>query len=159
MKQIVTITLSILLTSMLSAKNKTMEIAQSAIKETVKLKDVRNGTVYTQELYILKDSNETQAGVIVTDPNQTLTYYAFANGNKFNSKSEIMIKFNSDSNINIEDIESKYNLKLKRKMNSGDYLFENLGANTLDTINLLLKDESSNIKRISPNMIFNMKPM
>jgi len=159
MKQIIAIITVMLLTGILYAKNQTMDIAGDSIKEKVKIKNIRNGYVYNQEIYVIEDSNVTEPSSMSIQSTQHITHYAFANGNRFNSKSEIMVKFKSTSHIDIESIEKKYHLKLKRKMNSGDYLFENLGNNTLDIINLLLTDESANIERVSPNMILNMKPM
>ena len=150
--------LLILSTDMLSAKNKTMNSINEDIKETIKIKNIRNGKVYTEKIYVLKDSNKTEEGMGVQSTTENITQYAFSNGNKFNSKSKIMIKFKS-KDIKIEKIEKKYHLKLKRKMNSGDYLFENKNGNTLNIINLLLKDEASNIERVSPDMILNMKAM
>jgi len=159
MKQIIAIIAVMLLIGILYSKNQTMDIAGDSIKEKVKIKNIRNGYVYNQEIYVLKDLNVTEPSSMITKSTQHITHYAFANGNRFNSKSEIMVKFKSPIHIDIESIEKKYHLKLKRKMNSGDYLFENLGDNTLDIINLLLTDEPDNIERVSPNMILNMKPM
>jgi hypothetical protein len=132
-------------------------ISTLSAKEKVEIQEIRNGRVYSQEIYIIENST-TRPSEMSTQSSENITHYLFANGNEFNSKSKIMIKFNSDD-VDIKEIESKYNLRLKRKMNSGDYLFENLGEDTLSTINLLLKEKSSKIKRVSPNMILNMKPM
>ncbi|HHB94108.1 MAG TPA: hypothetical protein ENK88_03095 [Campylobacterales bacterium] len=160
MKQIIAIITVMLLIGTLYAKNQIMDIAGDSIKEKVKIKNIRNGHVYNQEIYVIEDSNKTESSTMGVQSNQQhITHYAFANGNRFDSKSEIMVKFKSESHIDIENIEKKYHLKLKRKMNSGDYLFENLGANTFDIINLLITDEANSIERVSPNMILNMKPM
>ena len=141
-----------LLTGTLYAKKEKMLIDTNSIKNSVKMTNIRNGIVYNEKVYILKDMQKTASA-------STLTQYAFSDGRTFNSKSEIMIKFNKDTNVNINEIEQTYHLEFIRKMNSGDYLFKNSANTTLETINSILNDKSSDIERISPNVIFNMKPL
>jgi len=153
MKTIIFMIIVMMTTGIANTKNQTINIAGETIKGVVKIKNIRNNIVYSQDIYIIEDSGMTpQSG-------NTLTRYAFANGNKFNSKSDIMIKFKNPNSVNIGDIESRYNLRVKRKMNSGDYLFENIGGDIVNVMNSLLENDSSIIERVSPNMILNMKPV
>jgi len=144
---------NILFTGVIMAQTGNMDIVQDNIQETIKIKNVKHGKLYTQNIYILK-SPITQAA----STKKSIVYYAFPNGNRFNSGSKIMIKF-KDASVNISEIENKYHLKLQRKMHSGDYLFTNLNANTLEVINTLLKEEATHIERITPDLILNVKAM
>jgi hypothetical protein len=94
-----------------------------------------------------------------SDSTSNITHYMYKNGNKFDSKSQIMIKLSDSSQDKIDYIEDKYNLRLIRKLNSGDYLFENLGDDTLHTMEELLNDNQIQIKRINPNMQLNMNSL
>jgi len=152
MKKISLFIIMILLTNLAISKNYTMEVFQKDIQKTVKIKTVKDGVVYTKKLYILKGNNKNNI-------NSDIENYAFSDGNKFNSNSDLMIKFIKNTKIDIQNFSKKYNLKLKKKMNSGDYLFENINGNILNTIELIIKNEHTKIKRILPNMILNMKPL
>lgn len=152
MKKISLFIIMILLTNLAISKNYTMEVFQKDIQKTVKIKTVKDGVVYTKKLYILKGNNKNNI-------NSDIENYAFSDGNKFNSNSDLMIKFIKNTKIDIQNFSKKYNLKLKKKMNSGDYLFENINGNILNTIELIIKNEHTKIKRIFPNMILNMKPL
>ncbi len=151
MKQIIVMVIFALMVVTLNAKSKVMLIDKSNIEKVVKIKEIKNGKVYSRDLYVVKN--------LKTANSNSMVYYTFSNGTKFNSKSQIMIKFNKKANINIGEIEKKYNLKLKREMNSGDYLFENLGTNTYDTVNMILEKEFSQVERVKPNLILNEKLM
>ncbi|MBA1420060.1 MAG: hypothetical protein FAF03_04155 [Epsilonproteobacteria bacterium] len=158
MKKIVTTVVIVSLSSCLYGKNKDLNIAsniKNSIEKKIKMKNIRNTKVFTQEIYVLKTKN-TSDKILAKTLNKDIVYYAYPNGNKFNSRSDIMVKFNQHD-VNIEEIEYKYDLKLIRKMNSGDFLFKNLDGNTLEKINLILQDETLKVKRILPNMKLNMK--
>ena len=143
MKQI--LILSILLTGILIAKNKTMPIPEDSQPNKVKISSIQNGIVKQHRVYTVNDTKIQSLGK--SPGSDTVTQYIFANGNKFNSKSKIMIKFKSESKINIKALESKYHLKFIRKMNSGDYLFKNMDGDTLDIVNAVLADNSLQIER------------
>ena len=136
----------------LVAKEQIMELNKEDIIKTVKIQNIKNGKQFSQEVFIVESPLKKTNSITNT------IEYAFANGNKFNSKSKIMIKFKNES-VNTKMIESQYGLNFERKMSSGDYLFTNKSGNTLDIINMVIKNESANILRISPNLILNMKPM
>ena len=136
------------------------------IDKSKNISNIRNGVKYTQKIYILKKKNQLMQNSINgassssnnTNSSSTIKYM-YKNGNKFNSKSEIMLKLDSSSEDKISYIEQTYNITMIRKMNSGDYLFKNPNssdANTLDIMQLLLNDENINIKRVNPNMRLNM---
>lgn len=120
----------------------------SIVKE-VNLTNIRNGMIYSKEIQIVKSTTLNENNL-----DTELIHYEFSNGNKFHSKSMIMIKFRGT--VNIQEIEDTYQLKLVRKMNSGDYLFQNNSRNTLDTINKVIDEISFNIERISPNLTLNV---
>ncbi|OPX26865.1 MAG: hypothetical protein B1H07_03390 [Campylobacteraceae bacterium 4484_166] len=147
-------------TTMLFAMSKSRQLNNNifdkneTIKE-VKLKTTRNGIVSSKKVFVLKNKNENK---IKTNSTNNIINYGFSNGDKFNSKSKIIVKF-ANKKIDINYIEHKYNLKYIRKMNSGDHIFENTSGNTLYIINNMLDDKSINIKRINPNMILNIKPL
>jgi hypothetical protein len=141
-----------LVSGTLYAKEKMMMIDKNLVKESLKMTTVHNGVVSQKNVYVMKVSTKSAAA-------KNAVEYFLPNGNKFNSKSEIMVKFKKGEKVDIDAIEQKYQLKLIRKMTSGDYLFKNIGGNTLDTINTFLKDEASKVERISPDMILNMKPL
>ncbi len=160
MKKSTIIIISILFTTALVAKDRTINRVKGDFQDRVKISNIRNGIVYQEQVYTLKKVSTMQsAGKTLNSSDNGITHYTFANGNKFNSKSMILIKFNQDSHVNVEEIASKYHLKFIRKMNSGDYLFENREGDTLRIINTILTDESSRIERISPNLILNVKPL
>jgi len=148
MKKIIVLATTLLWAGTLLAS----EINTAEIQETVKMQNIQHGKIVTENVYVLKSASKVQK------MNDNLIQYTFSDGRKFTSKSKIMIKFTNDS-VNIAEIERKYHLKLQRKMNSGDYLFTNLNADTLRTINTLLKDEAANIERITPDLILNMQAM
>lgn len=155
MKQI--LILSILLTGILIAKNKTMPIPEDSQPNKVKISSIQNGIVKQHRVYTV---NEAKIQSLGKHPGtDSITQYTFANGNKFHSKSKIMIKFKSSSHIDMKAFERKYHLKLIRKMNSGDYLFKNMDGDTLNIINTILADNSVQIERIMPNLILNVMPL
>ena len=149
MKKIILLATSLLCAGTLLAA----DINKDSIQETVKIQNVKHGKIVTQDVYILKSTSQVQKTSAIP-----LIQYAYTDGRTFTSKSKIMIKFKNDS-MNISDIESKYNLKLQRKMNSGDYLFQNLNADTLKVINTLLDGEAIHIKNITPDVILNVEAM
>jgi hypothetical protein len=157
MKQIMII--SIVLISVLIAKNKPMHIPNNAIPNKVKISDIKNGIIKQERIYKINKSKIQSFGKINNNTNDTIIEYTFANGNKFNSKSKIIIKFRSGTTIDVKKLEKKYHLKFIRKMNSGDYLFKNMDGNTLNIINAIVADESLKIERISPNLILNVHPI
>ncbi len=111
---------------------------------TIRLKSMNNNIISSQQIYAV-------------DTNTTTTEYFDNSGNKFNSKSDIIVKFTNSNEVNIQDIESKYGLRFKRKMTIGDFIFENTGTiNTLEIINFMIEDNELNIKRIMPNLVFSM---
>jgi hypothetical protein len=161
MKKIIAIIVAVLLGGCLYGKDKDLNIASNIknnIEKKIKMKNIRNGRVFTQEVYILKTKNVSNT-MSTNLLNQDIVYYAYSNGSKFNSKSDIMIKFYNQIDVNIEDIEYKYGLKLIKKMNSGDFLFKNLDGDTVEKIASLIQDITLKIKRVLPNMKLNMKPL
>ena len=115
--------------------------------DTIRLKSINNDIVSSQVFYTI-------------ETNSANTQYSDSSGNQFNSKSDIIIKFENQNDVDIEYIESKYGLKYKREMTIGDIIFENdSDTDTLEIINNMVEDESLNIKRIMPNLIFNMNKL
>ena len=158
MKKIAVLIMAVLLSGCLYGKNKGFSIAsniKNSINKKIKIKSIRNGIVSTQDIYTLKPK---QDGVSTNSLDQSIVYYAYPNGDRFNSKSNLMIKFN-DKDIDIETIEQQYGLKLIRKMNSGDYLFKIIDGDVVNIINSLIQDKSLKIKRIKPNVKLNVKPL
>ena len=147
---------SMLVSASLWAQNSNMEIDQSTISKTVKIQNIKHGKVFSNDVFVLKPTVNTTENSNKTL--NTVVQYAFSNGNKFTSQSDILVKFNTE-NVNVKDIEQKYGLKLIRKMTSGDYLFKNIGNDTLDTVNALLQNEATSIQRITPDLSLNVKPM
>jgi len=147
---------SMLVSASLWAQNSNIEIDQSTISKTVKIQNIKHGKVFSNNVFVLKPTVNTTENSNKTL--NTVVQYAFSNGNTFTSQSDILVKFNTE-NVNVKDIEQKYGLKLIRKMNSGDYLFKNIGNDTLDTVNALLQNEATNIQRITPDLSLNVKPM
>ncbi len=161
MKKIVILTVAIFLSGCLYGKNKELRVAKSikkSIKKKIKIQNIRNGKVFTQEIYILK-AKDSQNKTLTKSMQQDRLYYVYPNGDRFNSKSDIMVKFYNDKDIDIKEIEDRYGLKLIRKMNSGDFLFKNIKGDTLNKINSLLRDKAQKIKRIKPNIKPNIKPL
>ena len=130
-----------------------MEIDKNSIVQTVKIQKIKKGKIFSRDVFVLKPAVSS-----LSKGKDSVIHYAFENGNKFTSKSKIMIKFNSE-NVDMNTLKKKYHLTLIRKMNSGDYLFSQDGANTLDTINTLIQNESAQITTITPSLVFNVKPM
>lgn len=66
----------------------------------------------------------------------------------FSKSSDLLIKFNEENYELINDFETKYNLRLKRVLIIGYYLYESNG-DTLDLISKIINEE--NVKTIKPN--------
>jgi lipopolysaccharide export LptBFGC system permease protein LptF len=132
--------------------NKKKNISTNNNEDAVSKKQI----IYTKKNGKMTNEDIRESTITVKSNNaEQKINYKYKNGDKFHSKSDIMIKFNSV--VNIQSIENKYNLKLKRKMNSGDYLFENISGNTLNIINEIVEDNTLDIQRITPNKILNIR--
>jgi len=85
--------------------------------------------------------------------------YVTSQGHTFNSDSYILVKFQKDKDVNIEDFEKKYGLKLTKKMKIGYYIFKPTSQkDILDIINEILTNEKD-IKSIKPNWRYGVKPL
>jgi len=156
MKKILVIMMAVLLNGCLYGKNKDLNIPSNikgSIEKKSKMFSIKNSHKISEDIYVIK--KDKSIGALNQDDT---IYYAYPNGSRFDSKSEIMIKFENPKSVDISYVETKYGLKFVRKMNSGDFLFKNLDGDTLDKIGLISDDEIFKIKRIFPNMQLNMKP-
>jgi hypothetical protein len=126
-------------------------------QQSVELQTLRKGKAVAQKVYIVEASNVKEMNAQQTAL-KSVVHYKYVNGNSFHSKSEVLVRFTSDT-VDIEAIESTYGIKLKRKMKSGSYIFTNESGNTLEIINRILKEGSLPIKQIIPNILFNKEPL
>ncbi len=118
------------------------------------IKSIKNGIIIDKSIKIksIAATNEKSAA-----QSSGVKNYVYKNGAKFNSRSDILIKFKQ--NINIKKFETKYNLKFKRNLTSGDILFENISGDTLVIINEILNENHDKIIRIMPNRLLNVLPI
>jgi len=83
------------------------------------------------------------------DSNQSKKLIGY-NINKLESKRGIIVKF-KNSNTSIDDFELKYGLKLKYKMQTGYYIFNNISDKSdVEIIKQIITDET-NILTVKPN--------
>jgi len=74
-------------------------------------------------------------------------------------KKEIILAFKKDKKVDIKSFEKKYNLKLKKHLLSGYYIFiNNSNLSDIELIYKISKENSNIIKTIRPNWGFNNKP-
>ena len=72
---------------------------------------------------------------------------------------EIILAFKKGAKADIKSFEKKYNLKLKKHMLSGYYIFiNNSNLSDIELIYKISKENSNIIKTIRPNWGFNNKP-
>jgi len=70
----------------------------------------------------------------------------------------IIIAFKKNINVDIKEFESKYNLKLKKRLVAGYYIFNNFSTLAdVKLINKITKESRNIIKTIRPNWGFNNK--
>ncbi len=125
--------------------------------QPIQIKSIKNGKVISKKLQLKSTTNTKQYSTNTIDTTGTkVQNYSYKDGSRFNSKSEILIKFKE--NIDIKTIETNYNLKFKNSLPTGDMLFENMGLDSLLTINKIINDMPQNIIRIQPNKTLNMSP-
>ncbi len=152
MKKVLYLFLVLFLTGCLYGNNKALHLPSNVLKKSV-LKIVRNGKMTEKIVYTIRKDNINNR----VQNSEKIQYYAYSNGQEFNSKSNIMIKFKNNKKVDLSQIEVKYALKLIRKMNSGDYLFKNTEGDTLEKIGKISQDRDLDIKKISPDLKLNMK--
>ncbi len=123
----------------------------------LQIQSIKNGKVVAKKIHIKSVAGATRYKTSSNDTTATkVKNYIYQDGSKFNSKSDILIKFKDD--IETKEFETKYNLKFKKKLTTGDMVFENRGLDSLLTINKIINDMPNNIKRIQPNKVLNMSP-
>jgi len=119
------------------------------------INSIRNSKIVSKKLQIKSIANSKRHAASTNDGTiARIKNYTYKDGSRFNSKSEILIKFKD--NIDIKTIETNYNLKFKNSLPTGDMLFENMGLDSLLTINKVINDMPQNIIRIQPNKTLNM---
>ena len=127
-------------------------VKQEPKKYHLKIHAIRNGIVFKKE--IKRDIKESKEKKFFTK--QGIIFYKDNQGNRFNSQSELMIKFKNPNKIYLRKIERIYGIKLIKQLLIGDYLFKNSGKeNTVDIINRMIKREGSRLVRINPNKTLN----
>ena len=121
-------------------------------KYQLKLHAIRNGIVFKKE--IKRDVKEIKEKKLFDK--KGIIFYKDNQGNRFNSQSELMIKFKKPNKLYLRKIERIYGIKLVKQLLIGDYLFKNSGKeNTVDIINRMIKREGSRLVRINPNKTLN----
>ncbi len=125
--------------------------------QLTQINSIKNGKIVSKSIQLKSTAKTKQYSTSTVKNTDTKKQnYIYRDGSKFNSKSDILIKFKNS--INIEKIETEYSLKFKKTLPTGDILFENIGADSLLTINKIIHDMPQNIKRIQPNKTLNMSP-
>lgn len=85
-----------------------------------------------------------------TENNQSSEKYTYSYSEP-QLKKGMIVKFKKHSKTSIDVFESKYGLKLKHKMRSGYYIFENVSENTdAEILNRIIADEKS-VETVKPN--------
>jgi len=70
----------------------------------------------------------------------------------------IIVAFKKGSTVDVKAFESKYNLKLKKKLVAGYYIFNNFSTLTdIKLVNKIANESKDIIKTIRPNWGFNNK--
>jgi hypothetical protein len=94
-------------------------------------------------LYIQKENNNTQE----SSKNKMGIYSTKMQ----ESKNGLIISFTDPSKINIDEFEIQYGLKLKKKLNIGYYIFENVSENSdMQIVSTIISNEKS-VKTVKPN--------
>lgn len=71
----------------------------------------------------------------------------------------LIVAFKKGSKVNLSDFAQKYNLKLKKKLVIGYYIFLNESSMTdIELIEKISKENRAIVKTIRPNWGFNNKP-
>ncbi len=151
MKKIVMVLVCVMISGCLYGKNRGLNIPN--IYKSISINEASNGSLKQKKVYILKDGSDSKEALSSSGVKQ----YAYENGSRFTSRSDLMIKFIDKTKVDLRSFEKEYGLKLKRKMNSGDYLFVSLDGDILKKIDKISQKMKKNIKRIMPNVVLNMK--
>jgi len=73
---------------------------------------------------------------------------------------EIILSFKKDSKVDINNFSKKYNLKLKKRLRTGYYIFINKSKeSSLKLISKIIKEQKDSIKTIRPNWALGMHPL
>ncbi len=73
---------------------------------------------------------------------------------------EIILSFKKDSKVDINNFSKKYNLKLKKRLRTGYYIFINKSKeSSLKLISKIIKEQKEAIKTIRPNWALGMHPL
>lgn len=68
------------------------------------------------------------------------------------AKKGVLIHFKKGAKVDIGALEATYGLKLKEKLKSGYYIFDNLSAySDVELIHTIMKNERKNISTVKPN--------
>ncbi len=77
---------------------------------------------------------------------------------QLSSKEGIILTFKNPSKVSINELETKYGLKLKTKLVIGYYIFENISKKSDIEIVERIIDNETNVKTVKPNWKMKNKP-
>jgi len=125
--------------------------------QTVQMKNKNNNMIGNMDIRVINTTQTRgllRSNSLSSDSNRQ---YEYSNGDKFDSSSDIIIKFKNK--INISDIENNYHLKYIKHIATDYILFKNLGYDdTLNIINRIVENMNENIEEILPNKVLNVYP-